>query len=818
MWKKSNDEDIIRFDMGGTQYFMMKSGRFNVNNTGRSIFIGENAGLNDDLNNHDNVFIGTEAGTNNDTGFKNVFIGSKAGLNNTTGTHNHAFGINSLANNTKGIQNIALGASALFNNDSGSSNTVLGTFAGYNTLGNNNIFIGYNSGFNEAGSDRLYIENSNSNMPLIYGEFDNNVVRINGKLQVNDPNSTGYLLPNLDGSANQFLQTNGSGNVTWQTIPSGSDDQNISGSVLLGTNLTIGIEGGTSQAIDLSSLKSDNQNLTINNVTGQLSIEGGNSVDLRSIVDNDNDTRIQVEETADDDIIRFDMGGLEYFNMNTGRINIKNTGGSVFLGQNAGLNDDLNNRDNVFVGTSAGLNNVTGSKNIFIGSQAGIKNKTGTHNQAYGKNSLYNNFNGIQNIALGSAALFNNVAGNRNTVLGNFAGSNTLGDDNVFIGYSAGGNELGSDKLYIHNTNTSEPLIYGNFSSSEVKIYGSLGIKDEYTFPVLDGLANQVLRTDGTGNVTWQSASTDNLGNHIMTQNLETTGNWISNDGDNEGIFVKNDGNIGIGNSNPSEMLHMSSTGSAVILIEADTDNVNEYDNPKLHFSQDAGAVQAFVGLEGNAGQTALNTRGNAFMVGQLNTNSSIQLVTKGEAQVTVSQHGLVGIGTNNPTADLHIEQSFNGIEYNTGGIRLTEQGDPTDHWRIYHSGAYLSFNRKGNRVAYFNHAGTHVVTSDRRLKKEISSLDKVLPSVLKLNPVKYLYKHQEDGSQPTIGFIAQEVLPLFPELVHIDEKEEFYGMSYANTGIIAIKAIQELNEIVKKQQGQINSLLKMLQENKKQQ
>ncbi len=66
------------------------------------------------------------------------------------------------------------------------------------------------------------------------------------------------------------------------TLPTGSDDQNIQGCGLSGTTLTIGIENGTSQTVDLSSLQdgtgTDDQNLSISGHT--LSIESGNSVTL----------------------------------------------------------------------------------------------------------------------------------------------------------------------------------------------------------------------------------------------------------------------------------------------------------------------------------------------------------------------------------------------------------------------------------------------------------------------------------------------------------------------------------------------------------
>ncbi|MBT8439755.1 MAG: hypothetical protein KJO91_08510, partial [Gammaproteobacteria bacterium] len=60
-----------------------------------------------------------------------------------------------------------------------------------------------------------------------------------------------------------------------------TDDQNISGSGLAGTNLTIGIESGASEIVDLSSLVgTDDQNLSTDSTPGNISIEDGNSLTL----------------------------------------------------------------------------------------------------------------------------------------------------------------------------------------------------------------------------------------------------------------------------------------------------------------------------------------------------------------------------------------------------------------------------------------------------------------------------------------------------------------------------------------------------------
>jgi hypothetical protein len=86
-----------------------------------------------------------------------------------------------------GDNNVALGSRSLYFNNNGDQNVAIGVEAGRgpgNLDYSGNVFIGYKSGYNETNSNRLYIENSDNSSPLIYGEFDNNLIRINGDQDV----------------------------------------------------------------------------------------------------------------------------------------------------------------------------------------------------------------------------------------------------------------------------------------------------------------------------------------------------------------------------------------------------------------------------------------------------------------------------------------------------------------------------------------------------------------------------------------------------------------------------------------------------------
>lgn len=78
--------------------------------------------------------------------------------------------------------------------------------------------------------------------------------------------------------------------------------------------------------------------------------------------------------------------------------------------------------------------------------------------------------------------------------------------------------------------------------------------KSQPAFKVLDANWLMIITmrpVDETG------TGADNLGNHIATQNIQLSGNYLSNDGDNEGIQVDNAGLVNIGGTTFSQALNV---------------------------------------------------------------------------------------------------------------------------------------------------------------------------------------------------------------------------------------------------------------------
>ena len=86
-------------------------------------------------------------------------------------------------------------------------------------------------------------------------------------------------------------------------------------------------------------------------------------------------------------------------------------------------------------------------------------------------------------------------------------------------------------------------FILNNLSSSTALKLVTANAAGKFDTIAFTGNNTEVL----LGNGTFGTIAGDDLGNHIMTDTLETNGNWISNDGDAEGIFVDATGNVGIG-------------------------------------------------------------------------------------------------------------------------------------------------------------------------------------------------------------------------------------------------------------------------------
>ena len=486
--EESSDEDVIRFDIGGVEKMQLSASNLSFSNTGNGIFVGTGAGANDDRSaNNNNVALGENALNANVSGANNVAIGTAA-LTLAKGGENTAFGTAALGVNATGDNNVALGYS------SGLLNT-----------GSGNIFIGHRSGQNELGDNKLYIENSLSNTPLIYGEFDNDIVQVNGALTIN---GNGLSFSNIGNGV--FIGTgagandNKSANNNNVALGENALNANISGTnnTATGYAALANIKGVENTALGSAALgvnANGNNNTALGYSAGLLNTGSGNIfIGHRSGQNELGDNKLYIENSLsntpliygefDNDIVQIN-GALT---INGNGLSFSNIGNGVFIGTGAGANDNKSaNNNNVALGENALNANVSGANNVAIGTAALTLAKGG------------------ENTAFGTAALGVNATGDNNVALGYSSGLLNTGSGNIFIGHRSGQNELGDNKLYIENSLSSTPLIYGEFDNDIVQVNGELKVNSDN--PVLYNqktmMVSGYINSNGSNNTSGTTSS-----------------------------------------------------------------------------------------------------------------------------------------------------------------------------------------------------------------------------------------------------------------------------------------------------------------------
>lgn len=295
------------------------------------------------------------------------------------------------------------------------------------------------------------------------------------------------------------------------------------------------------------------------------------------------------------------------------------------------------------------------------------------------------------------------------------------------------------------------------------------------------GAGSTTLRNDGSGDLILTSTSADL-------------------------VLQPNGRNVGIGTAAPSQLLHVSSTtaGDANLLIEADTDNNNESDNPSIVFQQDGGAVTGRVGFTGLLGETYTNSLANAIHMGT-DGAFDLQLYTNAVARLTIDENGDAGFGTNAPSTTLQVEDNQidailrvenNSTDADADGIGVylgaTTPG-ASNGWLFFYGNGVTMGSVAGNGAG----GTSFTTTSDRRLKTNIKDISNAMGMISGMQP--RVYNRILNPSKLEYGFIAQELQDVYPQAVSGtpdgDPKVEPMGVDYGQLTPVLVKAVQELNE-----------------------
>jgi hypothetical protein len=118
------------------------------------------------------------------------------------------------------------------------------------------------------------------------------------------------------------------------------------------------------------------------------------------------------------------------------------------------------------------------------------------------------------------------------------------------------------------------------------------------------------------------------------------------------------------------------------------------------------------------------------------------------------------------------------------------------------------------NTVSYSNTNGTLtagnisvtslVETSAQRYKSNVTQLTSQLDKINQLRPVEFDWKSNQKHD---IGFIAEDVQKVYPEVVNMNDQGEVEGLSYSKMVSLLVKGMQEQQQQIKSLTDEINIL-----------
>jgi hypothetical protein len=317
-------------------------------------------------------------------------------------------------------------------------------------------------------------------------------------------------------------------------------------------------------------------------------------------------------------------------------------------------------------------------------------------------------------------------------------------------------------------------------------------------------------------------------------------------------------GNLGLG-TEPEADLHLASTGSQQIWIQADTDNSGESDQPSFFLTQDGGLIFGAIGFFDSQNHLSIRTGDVGVGVthlllepeGRVGVGTNLpqnKLDVQGPGTTAGGESGQVVARFRNTDASSNTGVSIDALADENSILYFANDGSPDWDWNVftdpdtedfrvlrarYHGGAgiktvlrfvpdsaetgfgvgpgqdnnvRLGSSFLGAWESVRSYAFDNV--SDARLKTAVQDLDYGIEAVMNLRPVRFRWlAHPESGDR--IGVIAQEVAEVIPEIVNSDpeDPEQKLAVDYMELVPVLIRALQDQQQELESLRASVESL-----------
>lgn len=298
----------------------------------------------------------------------------------------------------------------------------------------------------------------------------------------------------------------------------------------------------------------------------------------------------------------------------------------------------------------------------------------------------------------------------------------------------------------------------------------------------------------------------------LSASNIQLDGNWISGDGDNEGIYVNANGEVGIGTSNVEEDFHVD----GVTFLNG----VTRLNKPAV--VANGTTFDYDLWIQGGADTLGGDSRNLAILGDE--TTDRLHLNYAGEytggVQIGGKTESVEGFTARTVATHFSGGRRHIGSRGGEGGNDNSRSGfkfvGDNDSGVFSHSDGVINFFINGLETIWIDRngikcgqglssCGLNNRFSDRRVKTNFSAYnsENALANILKLRPKTYTYQFI-DAAPISYGFIAQEVEDVLPQAVTDSGKDKVIAdgttienvkeLDYDVITVELVLAIQQLN------------------------